>query len=59
MSTKNTVRFTISIPKKRIRNSLVIGQARGEALTPQRMTEKRYKPARNPRSWENEDWGDD
>ena len=57
-STKG-VRFTVEVPRKRDRNALVIAQAKGEMLKPQRMSDKKFKDERNPRSWEDEDWGED
>lgn len=51
--------FKMDIPKKRERNALVIAQAKGEMLKPQRMSDKKYKPARNRNSWKDEDWGED
>jgi hypothetical protein len=58
-SHKHDRSFRIEIPRKRERNTLVLAQARGEMLKPQRMTDKAHRDERNPRSWEDEDWGED
>jgi hypothetical protein len=45
----------------RKRNTLHLAQERGEMLKPQKMSSKKFKAesTRNPRSWMNEDWGED
>jgi hypothetical protein len=50
--------FTIEVPRKRERNSLVISQAKGEALKPQKMGDKKHKASKDRKAWKKEDWGD-
>jgi hypothetical protein len=59
MSSKKGIHFTLDIPRKRERNILVLKQAMCEAQTPQKMSTLKHKKERNPRAWEDEDWGED
>lgn len=59
MSNKK-IDFRVEVPRKRQRNTLSLAQARGEMLRGgQRHTDKAHKAPRNPREWEDEDWGED
>lgn len=52
---------TIKIGHVPMRNPMAIAQAKGEMLRDrvERMSDKIHKAPRNPRSWEDEDWGED
>ena len=51
--------FNLDVPRKRERDFMALKQLKGEAQIGQRMTAKIHKAPRNPREWEDEDWGED
>jgi len=58
MGSKKGIHFTLTIPRKRERNTLAILQAKGEALRGARINSKKYKAPRNKNEWMEEDWGE-